>query len=114
MCSDGFCWLSYIPSTNEIDGDCDDQNSTTRLHLKSFIRTENDIYETDADTQSQINLAEVNLAIQYWCRTNNCNNRTIAELIIKAVKDHYDLSPMYEALNVKIKEDFEEEHTTTS
>jgi cobalamin biosynthesis Mg chelatase CobN len=111
------CYLFYASSTNDIDGNCDDQSSNIpELRLNSYITTENYIYEIDErdqDIQSELNIAEVVLEIHYWCQPNYCNNRTIAELIKKAVKDHYDLSKMYRVLKIKIKEELDEEHNTT-
>jgi hypothetical protein len=58
----------------------------------------------DEDNQSEVEIAELNFILRYYCLTNNCNNHTMTELIKKAVKDHYDLSLMYEVLKVKINE----------
>jgi len=70
--------------------------------------------EEDQDIQSQIQIAEVDLKIEYWCLPNNCNSRSIAKLIRKAVKDHYNMSAMYEVLKVKIEENSEENSTITT
>jgi hypothetical protein len=74
----------------------------TRLDLIYFITTDESMYKKeDEDNQYQLKIAELNFILRYFCRTNNCNNQKITELIKKAVKD---LSPMYEVLKVKINE----------
>jgi len=76
--------------------------------------TDEDTYETEEegqDIQSQIQIAELDLTIIYWCLPNNCNSRSSAELIRKAVKDHYNMSAMYEVLKVKIEDNSEENST---
>ncbi len=110
------CYLFYTPSTDKIIRSCDDQKSFTRLYLQSDILADNDIYHTDEgdeDNQLKVNIAESFFRISYWCLPNYCNNRTIAESIIKAVKDHYDLSSMYKVLKIQIEE-VEEDYTTIS
>jgi hypothetical protein len=62
------------------------------------------IGKEDQDIQSQVEVDELDLKIEYWCQSKNCNSRSMAELIRKAVKDHYNMSAIYEVLKVKIEE----------
>jgi hypothetical protein len=114
VCSDGMCFVWHWPKEDQSGGGCDDPpNNLTILHLISSIGTDGNIYQEEDQIEYQI--ANKTSSIDYWCRVNHCNNQTTVNLIKKAVKDHYDMSPVYKALKVKIKEDLEEEeHTTTS
>ncbi len=58
----------------------------------------------DEDSEIGDQVQEQFFHIHYWCRRNNCNNATVAESIIKAVKEHYDLSTIHEVFKVNITE----------
>lgn len=108
-CSNGVCYFRYSTIENSIDGGCfQNSNIWMKLSLKSFITTEEDIYEEqNEESQSILQIAILEMTIEYECQGNKCNNQAIAKLVIKAVKDHYDLSKVYEVLNVKIEENSE-------
>jgi hypothetical protein len=95
-----------------MDGECEQRELLdTQLYLINNIMTDQNINE---DNKSQAKIAKQNLIMQYCCRTNNCNNPKTAQLIKKAVKNHYDLSAMYKILNVKIEENSTEVSITSS
>jgi hypothetical protein len=95
-----------------MDRECEQRELIdTQLYLINNIMTDENINE---DNKSQVKIAKQNLIMQYGCRTNNCNYPTTAQLIKKAVKNHYDLSAMYKILNVKIEENSKEVSTTSS
>lgn len=100
----------------------------TALYLESFITTKENIYEEGEDkddeepqqqqqnkeSQSIRQIAILDMLIFYQCQGNKCNNQTIAELVKKAVKDHYNLSEVYEVLNVEIEENSGENSESTT
>ncbi len=111
------CFLFYAPSDNEIKGECGNNDMITELYFSNFIMTHENMYEIkeeDQGIQSQIQIAKLNLRLTYWCLPNNCNSRSMAELIRKTVKDHYNMSGIYEALNVKIEDNSEENSTISN
>ncbi len=98
FCADAMCYLSYESSTNNIDGGCDEvQSIQTQFHLLTLITI-------DEHDQSQVKMANVSLTMECLCDSINWNNRTNAQLIKQAVRDYYDLSTIYEKLNVTIEE----------
>ncbi len=103
FCGSMPCYTFYESSTNNMTGTCSTKFADLTLDLTYFITTDESMYKKeDEDNQSEVKIAELNFILKYYCLTNNCNNRTITELIKKALKDHYDLSPMYKVLKVKI------------
>jgi hypothetical protein len=68
----------------------------------------------DKDSEIGDQIQKHSFYINYWCQTNNCNNPTIAESIVKAVKDHYDLSTLHEVFKVNITETTTTTTTTTT
>jgi hypothetical protein len=103
LCSTGTCYLFHSISTNESEGGClDNSFALTGLYLDSIINTNESIYQ---NSTRNYQIGEHTFQIVYRCHANNCNNRINAEFIKKTVKDHYNLSAMYEVLKVKIEED---------
>ncbi len=43
----------------------------------------------------------MNRIVQYWCKPDWCTNGSVVQQINEAVQEYYDLSPLYEILNIK-------------
>jgi hypothetical protein len=58
-------------------------------------------YQYDETNRKQNNITEMNRIVQYWCKPDWCTNGSVVQQINEAVQEYYDLSPIYQILNIK-------------